>query len=37
MGGRKCLDKFSYSSDTNKKFLKINDLKKLIIKQKKLS
>ena len=36
MGGRTCPHRFSYSSDTNKKFLKISDLKKLIIKQKKI-
>ena len=36
MRGRKCPNKFSYSSDNNKDFLKINDLKKLILKQKKI-
>ena len=36
MKGISCASQFRYSSDTNKHFLKIQDLKKLIIKQKKL-
>ncbi len=36
MNGIVCSNKFSYSSDTNKNFLKIDDLKKLIEKQKKI-
>ncbi len=36
MKGQKCPNKFRYSSDDNKKFLKVDDLKKLIIKQKEL-
>ena len=36
MKGQKCSNKFRYSSDANKKFLKVDDLKKLIIKQKEL-
>ena len=36
MYGIACSNKFSYSSDTNKNFLKIDDLKKLIEKQKKI-
>ena len=36
MNGQKCPNKFRYSSDDNKKFLKVDDLKKLIIKQKEL-
>ena len=36
MKGISCASQFRYSSDTNKHFLKIQDLKKLIIKQKRL-
>ena len=36
MKGISCASQFRYSSDTNKHFLKIQDLKKLIIKQKKI-
>ena len=36
MKGISCTNQFRYSSDTNKHFLKIQDLKKLIIKQKKI-
>ena len=36
MKGQKCPNNFRYSSDANKKFLKVDDLKKLIIKQKEL-
>ena len=36
MKGQKCPNIFRYSSDANKNFLKINDLKKLVEKQKKI-
>ena len=36
MKGKKCPNEFRYSSNANKKFLKVDDLKKLIIKQKEL-
>jgi len=31
-----CPNKFSYTSDSNKNFLTINDLKKLVAEQKKI-